>query len=68
MDDHIWSQIQTPWKHLSACYLSIAGNFHDNLISRFLKGDISWHLIFVILENSSKPSHLSFYNFLLSCD
>ena len=29
----------------------IVGNFRDNLISRFLKGDISQHLIFVILEN-----------------
>ena len=56
MDDHIWSQIQTPWKHLSTCYL-IAGNFHDNLISRVLKGDISWHFFL----------RLSFIDFLLSC-
>ena len=33
------------------------------LISRFLKGDISRHLIFAILENLSKPSHFIFRDF-----
>lgn len=38
----------------------IVGNDCDKLISWFLKGDISWHLIFVILEILSKPSHFFF--------
>ena len=29
-----------------------------------LKDDISWHLVFAILENLSKPSHLIFHDFL----
>ena len=37
---------------------NIVGHFRDNFISRFLKGDILRHLIFAILENFFKPSHL----------
>ena len=33
----------------------IVGTFQDNLILRLLKGDISRHSFFVILENLSKP-------------
>ena len=42
------------------------GNFREDSISRFLKGDILRHLIFVILENLFLPSHLIFRDFLLS--
>ena len=38
----------------------IVGNFCDDLISRFLKGDTFRHLIFAILENWFKQSHLIF--------
>ena len=42
------------------------GNFCDNLTSPIFKGDISQHLIFAILENLFKPSHLIFRDVLFS--
>ena len=42
------------YMHTLIYYLN-AGNFCVNLILRFLKGDISRHLIFVILENFTFP-------------
>ena len=43
-------------------YLIIVGNIRNNLILQLLKGDILRHLIFVILENSFIPSHLTFHH------
>ena len=71
------TQAQTPsqknpkWIHSSLAVVShdtilytgylTVGNFGDNLISQFLKDDILWHFIFMILENLfRKPSHLIF--------
>ena len=46
-------------KYISLVKHLIAWNILD--ISWFLKGDISRHLIFAILENLFVPSHLIFF-------
>ena len=43
------------------------GHFHNNLILWISKGNISRHLIFVVLDNLFKLSHLIFCDFLLLC-
>ena len=52
-------------QYFSFTYYLLVGNFHDNLIiARFLEGDISRHLISVILDDLFISNHLIFPDFL----